>query len=142
MAISKLIFNDTVQMDVTGTTAVASDVASGKAFTLVDGTEGTGTASGGSAQDFINLMATQDFPSGEIVITDVTWLKDRAFQSRQKITKVSSTSLTSLDSSNYAFDLCPLLKEANFPNVTTASSGGYQFCSSHDGSFEKINKQS
>ena len=47
MAISKLIFNGVTQMDVTGTTAVAADVASGKYFTKVDGTLGTGTASGG-----------------------------------------------------------------------------------------------
>ena len=47
MAISKLIFNGVTQMDVTGTTAVVSDVAQGKKFILIDGTEGTGTGSGG-----------------------------------------------------------------------------------------------
>ena len=43
MAISKLIFNGVTQMDVTGTTAQVGDVATGKDFTLVDGTVGTGT---------------------------------------------------------------------------------------------------
>lgn len=47
MAISKLIFNGVTQMDVTGTTAVVSDVTQGKKFILIDGTEGTGTGSGG-----------------------------------------------------------------------------------------------
>ena len=45
--ISKLILNGVTQMDVTDTTATVSDVASGKVFTQVDGTTGTGTASGG-----------------------------------------------------------------------------------------------
>lgn len=49
MAISKLILNGVTQMDVTDTTATVSDVASGKVFTQVDGTTGTGTASGGSS---------------------------------------------------------------------------------------------
>ena len=44
--ISKLILNGVTQMDVTDTTATVSDVASGKVFTQVDGTTGTGTASG------------------------------------------------------------------------------------------------
>ena len=47
MAISKIRLNGVTKMDVTGTTATVSDVASGKVFTQVDGTTGTGTASGG-----------------------------------------------------------------------------------------------
>lgn len=43
MAISKLIFNGVIQMDVTGTTAGTGDVASGETFVLADGTTGTGS---------------------------------------------------------------------------------------------------
>lgn len=46
MAISKIRLNGVTKMDVTGTTATVSDVASGKVFTQVDGTTGMGTASG------------------------------------------------------------------------------------------------
>lgn len=42
--------------DVTGTTAVASDVAQGKTFFLADGTEATGTASGGGGGETWNWM--------------------------------------------------------------------------------------
>ena len=49
MAISKIIFNNVTQMDVTGTTALVSDVAQNKIFTLADGTLGVGSNSGSSA---------------------------------------------------------------------------------------------
>lgn len=44
MAISKIRLNGVTKMDVTDTTATVSDVASGKVFTQVDGTTGTGAA--------------------------------------------------------------------------------------------------
>lgn len=50
MAISKLILNGNVQMDVTGTTAIESDVRTGKKFTKVNGVEVTGTDPGASLQ--------------------------------------------------------------------------------------------
>lgn len=49
MAISKIILNNATQMDLTSTTAVASDVASGKIFFLADGTQATGTNEGGES---------------------------------------------------------------------------------------------
>ena len=50
MAISKLILNGDVQMDVTGTTAIEIDVRTGKKFTKVNGVEATGTDPGASLQ--------------------------------------------------------------------------------------------
>ena len=46
MAISKIVLNNTTQIDLTDTTAVASDVATGKYFYGADGVKITGTASG------------------------------------------------------------------------------------------------
>lgn len=49
MARNKIIINGETYIDLTGDTATAEDVASGKTFHLADGTQTTGTASGGSS---------------------------------------------------------------------------------------------
>lgn len=47
--------------DVTGTTATASDVASGKVFFASDGTQTTGTASGGGGSSSWTLVASTSY---------------------------------------------------------------------------------
>lgn len=73
--------------DASITTAVASDVASGKKFLLADGSEGTGTASGGGSSNFV-LLATQSV--GSVSTTSTT---------------ASDTGVTITAKGVYAYDL-------------------------------------
>lgn len=47
MAVNKVVYGGATLIDLTSDTATASDVAQGKTFHLADGTQATGTASGG-----------------------------------------------------------------------------------------------
>ena len=119
MAISKVILNNTTQMDVTTVTATAADVASGKTFLKADGTVGTGTASGGIT---IDGLASNTEPSGAINITVAT-IKTAAFRAKTGITSVTATSTKIEDD---AFRECRYNTSGSFPNVTTVGNGAFQ----------------
>ena len=64
MAFSKIIYNGTTLMDVTGTTAVPADVNLNKVFTKADGVQSTGTNTGS-----VTIIFEQD-ANGYIVLPD------------------------------------------------------------------------
>ena len=64
MAFSKIIFNGTTLMDVTGTTAVEGDVNYQKVFTKANGVQATGTN-----MNQIQILFEQD-DNGYIVLPD------------------------------------------------------------------------
>ena len=64
MAISKLILNGEVQMDVTSDTVIASSLLSGKTATKNDGTKITGNIASKSSDDLTVSGATVTAPAG------------------------------------------------------------------------------
>lgn len=60
MAVNKVVKSDgTTLIDITGTTAVAADVAEGKVFYSADGTQTTGTATGGGGYTLTTIAPQQ-----------------------------------------------------------------------------------
>lgn len=73
MGVNHVEFGNTTIMDIRDTTAVASDVASGKYFYTADGTRTQGTSSGGGSTKNIQAYMGMDYArASSYTATDVT----------------------------------------------------------------------
>lgn len=63
MAVSKVALNGTTLIDISGTTAVAADVAQGKVFFLSNGQQASGTASGSTIQYATKTATASNYPT-------------------------------------------------------------------------------
>ena len=98
--------------DASPTTAVESDVASGKIFVKADGSLGTGTASGGGGYT-VNDLAVRNYTESDITLT-VTLVKQYAFAGANISGSVTAPNATVVETS--AFQDTGITR-AHFPSV-------------------------
>lgn len=155
MAFSKIILNDNTLIDVTDTTATASDVAQGKYFYTNAGvrTEGTATGGGGGAivQDENGYLVLSpdggggkfDYfdmaqPSGALESLTATAIKPYFFAGRTGITSINVPNLGYLEAS--MCEGCTGLQTVNFGGARWRNYNGTNFkgCTSLVGFVQKV----
>lgn len=114
-------------IDISDTTATASDVASGKYFYTADGTKTTGTKiSDETYNDTINTILTRTI-SGSYENSEITSIGNYAFADCDNLTSANFSNCTTIGSS--AFYGCSNLTSISFPNCTTIGSYAFGYCS-------------
>lgn len=144
MANNKIIYNGNTLIDLTGDTAVAADVASGKTFHLADGTQATGTASGGGGDTIYDIYNTTGatyennsmttIPQYMFAYSKLATLTAPNVESvgayglsNSKITSLSLPVCTDIASS--ACMQCSSLTSIYLPEVLTLGANSFNFCS-------------
>lgn len=102
MAIAKVTLNGTTLIDITDTTATASDVAPGKYFYTSDGIKTAGEGSGGGVDNSTGIL--DGSISGTYSNSDVTTLRMHALSYCKSLTSIILPNVTSTDTNAFYND--------------------------------------